>query len=111
MTILVGVSAVRVQPVMAGQWCRVQMDARNLGGGVPWNRQYVVEWRGQNLGTQLSNNQVYTYYNGSWIALTYHGYFNGANRWGVSTSWAYTRPGWQDDWRWRLDFWSNGNCS
>jgi hypothetical protein len=82
------------------RWCSGRLDARDLGGGTFWNRNYVVEFR----VPFYPGDDARIYYNGQRQYLVYHGYIDRANRWGVSTWWAYRNPGWLDDSRWRIEF-------
>lgn len=87
--------------------CVKSLDARDLGGGTLWNRNYVVETTNSNLskydiGGWVKSGYAQIYYNGQRMNLSYHGLFNGRHRWGVSTGWAYANPGWLIDSRWQL---------
>ena len=91
--------------------CVKALDARDLGGGTLWNRNYVVETTDSNLakydvGGWVNSGYAQIYYNGQRMSLSYHGKFNVngrlQHRWGVSTAWAYANSGWLIDSRWQL---------
>lgn len=88
-------------------FCNIGMDARDLGGGWPWDRRYVVEVN-RNWGNRDAPGKSIYYRrpNGTVerLSLAYHGDFDGRARWGVSTWWAYWNPDWQQDWRWSMSY-------
>ncbi len=101
----------------AGRWCSVTPSRIFQKGWqrFPHDPNYVLTWNGRSLHAQ-ANTSVYTYFNGEWMGLSYHGYMNDEfgryNQWGIPT-WMpgrYPRT-WNNVNNWRINFWSaDGGC-
>ncbi len=102
MLVVGGLSAVSVNVAYAAQCSLSNLRAWDMGGGVPWNRNFVIDVYGT-----TNNSGYFLYYDptrSSWMSIRLSSHYlinnNTGIRFGVSTSWAYTHPWWQSTaWR------------
>lgn len=84
----------------AGSCVTSNLRAWDMGGGTPWNRNFVIDV----YGTRNSSG-FFLYYDplaGGWRSIRWSPWYLLSNgvRFGVSTAWAYTHPWWQNTaWR------------
>jgi hypothetical protein len=99
---IVGVFAAPSTTAQAASCITSNVDAYDMGGGLPWNPNYVVDVY------DVSNTDGYFLYwnpfDGSWEGVSFkpwYGINRGAGvRWGVSTFFALTHPYWEStSWR------------
>jgi len=88
-----------VSPSPSPTFCTINLEPRDLGGGNPFDRNFVVEATLSDLPSSYA-----IYYQGNKMDLVFHGPFEKRLRWGVSTLWAYFNAGWMSTDRWTLQY-------
>jgi hypothetical protein len=83
-------------PVSSGSCSTRNLAAKDLGGGTPWNRNYVIEVYG--IPRDDGHFIYYDHARRGFVGVRWHPTHlveNGVS-FGVSTAWARTRPWWKD---------------
>lgn len=102
LALVMGVVLMPSEPALAGSCTTSNVNAYDMGGGTPWNPNYVVD---VNDVSNTSGHFLYwDPFSGSWKGVYFSPWYsiNGGQgvRWGVSTSWAWTHPYWAStSWR------------
>ena len=95
-------SAVSVNVAHAAQCSSSNLRAWDMGGGSPWNRNFVIDVYGT-----TNNSGYFLYYDPirrSWMSIRLSSHYlinnNTGVRFGVGTGWGIARPWWQSTaWR------------